>query len=772
MAAYQRACADGEAKTRRWRLMALGSCGDGKTSLISRLLGKGFTEEHIITNALETDCKVEITHFDDKWREFEDDHIELLDKGVTQSIEQSLQSGDSPTSSNSWSAYLKHFIELSGTLFSPKDNTEAKERLKAIYKAMNCTIQGDNPRDLAKFILSVWDLGGQAVYYVLHHIFLRWHCTYILVVNLSTPLQSPVPSHELPPHTRHTEMLYWESLEFWLNMIYSHMVKVNRGEQLPSVLVVGTHKDLLHENPQEQERLSQQYFKELQQLLLKRAHFQQVIGEFIAVDSKGGDPENYAKLKSKILDLVEENCAQSRSRPIRWLRLEKKLHELKNDESLSYLDQHLVSYERALNYGKQCHIQTDEDLRTFLEYHHLTADITYCGGEGLNNYIVPHPQWLVDVLRALITLDQFYPKTQRCEQEKDQLQKEGLLKTNGLLLSEVWKPYLAGDQTGSAKQYLLNLMVEFDLAVQYEENQYIIPCLLPVNPSHKELSRCQGLAQNLPALYYKFHSSADSYTEVSRGDESYDHFLPHGLFQKLISKCSKQGWAWTNDKYQDAIVFTIDDVLISLQARSTWIVLNVYSLSNGIVVPYYKYQSVIATQIQYLLNQYHPNMWYEVAVNPCIKAHKECLLGIGYSNFCESQGKLHGVSCPKHNYSLTTPQFHMWFTPSPCRALTPRDLKKVANELTAEWNQLNLATELDIPVSDFNAINADTPDIRMASFKLLMSWYDQQVYKVEAFTTLCIAMRKAGLGGFISKCLTMCPDERGSYDVVDLETPV
>ncbi len=49
-----RACAEGNSLIRRWRLMVLGASGDGKTSLIRRLLGKDIPNEHIITNALET----------------------------------------------------------------------------------------------------------------------------------------------------------------------------------------------------------------------------------------------------------------------------------------------------------------------------------------------------------------------------------------------------------------------------------------------------------------------------------------------------------------------------------------------------------------------------------------------------------------------------------------------------------------------------------------------------------------------------------------------
>ncbi len=734
-----RACKDGEALIRRWRLMVLGPSGDGKTSLIKRLLGKGFTKEHVVTNALETDCKVEITHCDNEWKEYEEDHLDLLETSVTQGIGQLL--GDTHTA-ESGENQDPSFDEM----MSREEVEEATRRLQVTQMQEESF---NESLGFLKFILSIWDLGGQIMYYILHHIFLRWNCVYILVVNLSRPLHSLVPSHELPPHTRQNQMKYYQSIEFWLNMVFSHMVKVKGKGELPSIVLVGTHKDKLHDAY----RTPDEYFSELQSLFLNKAHFQQVHSQFIAVDSKGGDPENYAKLRALIFDLVEKHCSQSRPRPIRWLRLEKKLHELKKDESLTDLDRNLVTYRRAIDYAKRFQIHTEEDLKIFLEYHHLTADITYLSSEGLKDFIIPHPQWLVDVLRALITLDQFYPKTQRCIQEKKKLQEGGILMTNGSLIKEAWKYFLEGDSFGSAKQYFLDLMSEFDLAVKYEESQYIIPCLLPVSP-FTEISVFQGLVRNLPSLYYIFHSSVDSFAEVTRGDEAYDNFLPHGLFQKLIAKCSKQGWAWTKNKYQDSVSFQTDDVRISLQARSTWIVLNVFALNPGIAVSYHQYQSVISSALRELLLLYHPNMWFEWGVNPCTKVEHECVLSIGRTSLDKDENQFRGVDCSQHFCSLATPQFKMWFAPGLCRMLHEKDLKRVGNELTNEWTQLNVATELDVPSNEISAINNDTPEIKMASFKILKYWYDQQVYKVEAFTTLCNALTKSGQCSIIEKALT------------------
>ena len=745
--AYRRACADGEALVRRWRLMVLGPSGDGKTSLINRLLGKGFTEEHVITDGLDTNCKVEITHCDKEWKEYQADHLKLLDESVTQGIGHVIKKRK-----------ISH--DIGNPNIPSKITEEDRQRLKTI---MNHMKHPQEDSDILKFILSIWDLGGQIVYYTLHHIFLRWHCVYILVVNLSRPLHSLVPSHELPPHINQKNMKYYESLEFWLNMVYSHMVKVRETIDLPNIVLVGTHKDLLHESSIEQDRMAQEYFLELQSLFLKKAHFQQVHSKFIAVDSKGGDPENYAKLRSLVSDLVEKHCKISRPRPVRWLRLEKKLHELKNYWFLSDLEQHLIGFERLRRYAKLFQIESEQDLKMFLDFHHLTGDITYCSEKDVMQYVIPHPQWLVNVLRALITLEQFYPESLKCLQEKNQLQREGILDIKGSLLNEIWKAFLLPPETGhedeeiidlteqgyeaneltpeEVKKYLISLMVYYDLAVKCD-SLYVIPCLLPITPS--DFCPSQGLVRHLPKLYYMFHSSLESFERVSKGAETYDNFLPHGLFQKLISKCSKLGWTWTEDRYQDAVVFTADNAQICLQAKSTWITLDVHSLSAGIAVDYHKYQAAIHSSIMILLNQYHPNMWYELAVNPCEKIGHKCIRSIG----CNSLNVMttpHGVKCKTHLQSLTSPEFNMWFSPSPCRVLTEKDLNKVSNELTDKWKQLNVATELEIPSSAVNAFNTDSTEIKMASFNMLKSWYDQQVYKLDAFSTLYGALEKVGL---------------------------
>ncbi len=186
--------------------------------------------------------------------------------------------------------------------------------------------------------------------------------------------------------------------------------------------------------------------------------------------------------------------------------------------------------------------------------------------------------------------------------------------------------------------------------------------------------------------------------------------------------------------------------------------LNVFSLEPGVSVSYHKYQSDVLSSIETLIKQYHPNMWVEMAANPCDKGGHECPIYIGITNPDPNGDKLDGVSCKEHVYSLTTVQLKPWFAHCACRVLTIKDLRRVGNELTTELKQLKLFTELAVDPNEIDAINSQTPEIKMASFNILRIWYDQQIYKADAFVSLCDALRKAGLGGLLETCLGVLPD--------------
>ncbi len=686
MPAFLKAIQEGEVRVRRWRLMVLGGSGDGKSTMIDRLLGKGFKEQYDKTNAAETECKVEITHCNEAWKPFDMDQVKLLDEHLTDEIDTSIladqveelpykRNVDRPIAKKSnrqrldssgspdESATTKASVDART---DPEIKKDAAIRLNAIRQkreerpATNVAV--DN------FLLSIWDLAGQVVYYILHAIFLRWHCVYILVVNLSTPLDSDVPYHELPPHNTKHGMKYYQQIEFFLNMIYSHRKRNESDIDYPNVLIVGTHKDKLAGDKEEN---AEKYFMDLRKYLKGKASLELVDSKFIAVDSLNGDEENYTRLRSAVFRLIRLHCSQSRPRPIRWLQLEKRLLELRDDVSLRHIDRYLVSYERALELGKQFHIETDQDLLTFLGFHHLTGDLTYCKGDPLGKFTVPHPQWLIDIFKALITLQEFLPGTQETP-DVVKLRDHGLVNIRGNLLDRMWERFLMGikkEERQHVKSYLLNLLTHFDLAIQYSEHQYMLPCMLPIKSEEESfMSRICDIRKILPSLYIRFHASKDSFDDFEFIPSLSDAFLPHGVFQRLLVKCVKQKLKIGDENYQNAATFHVEnDVIMALKAEDASISIQLYIHKNVKNVMASKHLKVVASSLLDLLNTYHPNAWYDICVNVCEDSASStgatcmCLRSIGPSSM-DMDALPHLVTCQEHGRSLSVNAIEGWFS--------------------------------------------------------------------------------------------------------------
>ncbi len=623
--------------------MVLGAAGDGKSSFVRSIMGEAFIESHNLTNACDTDtCEVDVANCDLSFKRIKVQFRQVLEACITKGISLQIKSSNK--------------TEVKGNSLQEEKvpDFEAKCRLARIHqeKYTNMDEEISEPRCLIR----VWDYGGQKVFYQLHQIFLRRNCVCALVINLATPLHHTVSDDQMPyPSRENNPMRYWQVIVYWLNGILSRMKITEGGHISDNLILVGTHKDLLHDDPEQQQRKAGIYFNELKELLKKEGKlYMKLISSFWAVDNKGGDPITFSKVRNAIIESIQKHCKWEEKRPIRWLNLEQKLHDLSQDMSLSYTDQHLVTYDKVVDYAKAFHINTHEDVQAFLEFHNLTADLTYCKGDILGQYVIPEPQWLIDVFRSLITIDKYYPQELKYEEELDELKEEGRLRTDGILLKEIWKDFIGVDTSGKIQSFLLELMTEFDLAIRYEDNSYLIPSLLPVCPISELSTGCTS------PLLYRFHCTRQSYEQWKTRGKTTDHFLPNGLFQKLISQCSKlQGWNIHEKKYQDYMEFHVDDVLVALQAKTTWIQLWVCGPEPGeyggrIAV----YQYAVSECLDKLIEKYYPSLWYDFCLNPCKDAGHECVVSSRRSSLGGSENI---IKCPVHGGILQAKAIRKWF---------------------------------------------------------------------------------------------------------------
>ncbi len=668
---YQHACEEGEAYIRRAKLVVLGAPGDGKTSTVNSLLGRVFSDQHVPTNAVNADvtCKMDITKCDKPWELFVETDEDLIERSIISGISQSMMLDKV---AKRMQEQRKHRFSSRQTVPDSSDETSLHTAKRRIEKAeekltinefmLNTNILSPESREQIareeasdECVLKILDFGGQPVYHVLYPLFLSWHCVYALVINLSISLDSKVPSLQLPTSSNSAKMEYLQQIQFWLNDILSRQRKLSSSAEADTVIIVGTHKDLLHHSKKVQEQLAEQYFDALEEALTNKAHIQ-LIRKCIAVDNKGEDAESLAILRTEVLEAAQEHCCWNDIRPLKWLRLEKKLLTFSGDTDTNTLNKYVVPKQELLMYGAEL-FMSESDVETFVEFHNLTGDFISCPQSMSEKYGIINPLWLMNTLKSVISMDQFYPRQPKLRPEVKQLQNEGIIKTNQKLLREIWNFIPDDDRATEIHKLLLMMMVEFDLAVQEDETTFFIPYFLPICQTGQLMSAPGNLTQNLLPMIYRFHGTINSHEDFLRGREAFDLFLPHGIFPKLVAMCCKAGWKWSkHHKYQNSVGFVAGDHFVQLAERDSCIEMKLFT--NTKVDPS-TYMSKVNSAIDQIIERYYPNMWIEYCTNPCEADGFQCIESIGRTSL---GGENHLVVCSTHNKTMETTAMSSWFS--------------------------------------------------------------------------------------------------------------
>ncbi len=635
-------------------------------------------------------------------------------------------------------------------ILKPEDDA----RLRNVYTYS----KEKGPEKKMKRTIRFWDFGGQIVYFILHYIFLRTHCIYILVVNLSRPCDALVKiprnlgklAAGLQAEDAFVEVRYFEQVMSWLNMILTSL-KLFGDKESPCVILVGTHKDLLHENKEEQKKLADAYFSDLTSRFNK-AQSDLLLGNAIAVDSKHGDA-NFDKLRELIIESIDAQYEGRQFRPVKWLQLEKCLYEY--SLATSSYDHKLISFEKCKEMASEYKMSSNEDIMVFLEYHHLTGDLTFFREDSLNQFFIIDSQWLIDVIRAVITLEVFHEKCPlNVQPQLRLLHTEGILEPSGSLLKFLWSPLFKSDSGKSQIEqrhidHLLALMAKFDLIVKHGE-VFIVQCFLPISTDDDIAKKLEGWKAIVCPIYFRFHSSKRSYGNEHVLD---DHFLPYGLFLKLMSRCAKhtiEGSRWVKIEcmYQNAVIYRHEDMKLILQASDNAVSVSLLGNKDCSTkkVQLSEIWSILFEIIKGLLADYHPNMWFEMCVKPC-KDHPT-FVGVGVTS--EGDMKLHHAPCPSCDKAFYLQAFSVWFKSITLEKLTHSKLWDLAQMIPDENYRTTLGFELDIPDNVIAKCATDHPcSIWEASYEMLSHWFNMVKEERKACVQLCEALNESGMARLV-----------------------
>ena len=492
--------------------MIVGKDRVGKTSLKKHLLGQPFDYQEPSTKGIDV-AVVELTDenaedpwgMDEKEAKFFTTADEAKDKLLKHTVklvtdrEQELQDETGISSSNSET--------LSKEILTPKE-------INRIEKLRGENSAGGNMIDEKSITIFVHDFAGQSIFYDTHFCFLKMQCPYLLVVDLSLPLDDLAkPRYELPDFqcdvpdpflaTNLDHSMSWLTVLARLSKIYSESALDNHPEfELPPVVIALTNSDRC-----KSEEDITKVKKRIQNILLEKA-FTNVFQDIYVIDNTLPDRngEEIRKLRLKLYKLCKSILEHQEPMPFRWLQLEVALSKKIIDEGLMH-----IPVEECRTVARSCNVVDVEAAITFL---HRQGIIVYHSGSPV---VVLDPPWLINLFMKVITI----PNVKDRRPKNADFYK--LLSEKGILMQENLRKIVDGE-------LLEDLMKQFSLICPWthdEKPAYIVPSMAPLMKKGSDVEK-------------KLSSSVIAPVFVDFGDWRY---VPIGFYTRLqttiINSCRK-----------------------------------------------------------------------------------------------------------------------------------------------------------------------------------------------------------------------------------------
>jgi len=220
---------------------------------------------------------------------------------------------------------------------------------------------------------TIWDYGGQHVFYTLHHLFLTKYGTYLLVFDMRQFLG-------------HTESAMNESiynLKFWLNSVRIHAPKA-------PIILVGTFSDevsdfsALREVNSVVERIVRGY-----EQVVPNEHESLL---FFPIDNTCGEGKH--DIAEAIELVTREQRFIHRKISLKWLRC----LDLINEESKPWLSLDVVK-----SLARSVDITSQSEVAEMLGLFNELGAVVYIPATGaLRKIVTKDPQWLIDCLSKVI----------------------------------------------------------------------------------------------------------------------------------------------------------------------------------------------------------------------------------------------------------------------------------------------------------------------------------------------------------------------------------
>lgn len=411
---FTRTLTEGQEQDRHLRVNIIGFFAQGKTTLTRRLLGESLNDVES-TDGIDVHirkCKMK----ENSWIKFEREKelAELSHRLV--SVAKTVESRDTnktdPFSEEDNELDLTQGIEVNDQIEKSEKDTrnfklvgkeqyvvnkliytrqiskdtqtpESTVKCQQLFRRFSEELNDNDTESDNELIATIWDFGGQYVYYATHQIFHSRDAIYLLVFDLRKGLNNILEDYDFPDRQEKMKT----SLMFWVNSINA-FVGTDDGTK-PKIILVGTHKDKFFGDIEAK-------FKEVKDLFAGTEVRNHIYDRTFAVATLDMSDNVISELRETIYKIGEDIAACTKI-PARWIPLEMALLEVRHNNIITFEEVKLMDA------GNDYPIEDENQIIDFLKYHHEKGTLVFFDEEELKNYVILNPQFLIDAFRCIIT---------------------------------------------------------------------------------------------------------------------------------------------------------------------------------------------------------------------------------------------------------------------------------------------------------------------------------------------------------------------------------
>ncbi|VDI37628.1 Hypothetical predicted protein [Mytilus galloprovincialis] len=317
--------------------------------------------------------------------------------------------------------------------------------------------------------IDLWDFGGQKIYHMTHQLFISSRGTFVLIFNGSQGIYDEIPDYiDLPGcHNQRNTAVY---LVHWVNSVLTYCNTLTENGGYPKIKFVATHKDQVKGNIEEQRLVLEDSIEKLFENHGGKQHLQ--YRPLIFVDARNKEDEELDTLKKHLVEVALDHPSCGELMPTKFVPLELQLAQ-KVDEKKKILS---IGELNDLNRQNEKHALTPDQLQKFLKVNHALGKLIYFDEARLRNNVIIDPVFLVDVLRSIVTDEQFWPE-HLIEILRDLKESGKLLRKD---LHEIWKQDCF-KEISEHKDYMVEMLVHLDIICRQKDDEndsefFLVPC--------------------------------------------------------------------------------------------------------------------------------------------------------------------------------------------------------------------------------------------------------------------------------------------------------